>query len=217
MGAASQKQKEKDNDYENTRTDDGDKAVRDRRPSLIAWQVRDGKDDSKAFGIASASPGEPRRRLHRPAPRHTARRANRADEARATQRSSTGAGFARPLHLKGIRLCFTTTMNHFPITILSQLIAAMSTPVATQHLTQCTTISNANSPSVACTTAMRTEATMKLTIIDIAYHRNGICGAPFAAVLFETAAAKAAARSPSCSRRHTTVPSSTSPSSPLAT
>jgi len=30
---------------ENTRTDDGDKAVRDRRPSLIAWQVRDGKDD----------------------------------------------------------------------------------------------------------------------------------------------------------------------------
>ena len=30
---------------ENTRTDDGDKAVRDRRPSMIAWQVRDGKDD----------------------------------------------------------------------------------------------------------------------------------------------------------------------------
>ena len=26
---------------------------------------------------------------------------------------------------------------------------------------------------------------MKLTIIDIAYHRNGICGAPFATVLFE--------------------------------
>ena len=26
---------------------------------------------------------------------------------------------------------------------------------------------------------------MKLTIIDIAHHRNGICGAPFAAVLFE--------------------------------
>jgi hypothetical protein len=26
---------------------------------------------------------------------------------------------------------------------------------------------------------------MKLTIIDIAYHRNGICGAPFASVLFE--------------------------------
>ena len=31
---------------ENTRTDDGDQAVRDRRPSLIAWQVRDGKDDA---------------------------------------------------------------------------------------------------------------------------------------------------------------------------
>jgi hypothetical protein len=28
-----------------TRTDDGDTAVRNRRPSLIAWQVRDGKDD----------------------------------------------------------------------------------------------------------------------------------------------------------------------------
>jgi hypothetical protein len=26
---------------------------------------------------------------------------------------------------------------------------------------------------------------MKLSIIDIAHHRNGICGAPFAAVLFE--------------------------------
>ena len=26
---------------------------------------------------------------------------------------------------------------------------------------------------------------MKLTIIDIAHHRNGICGAPFTAVLFE--------------------------------
>ena len=26
---------------------------------------------------------------------------------------------------------------------------------------------------------------MKITIIDIAYHRNGICGAPFTAVLFE--------------------------------
>jgi hypothetical protein len=26
---------------------------------------------------------------------------------------------------------------------------------------------------------------MKLTIIDIAHHRNGICGAPFAVVLFE--------------------------------
>ncbi len=26
---------------------------------------------------------------------------------------------------------------------------------------------------------------MKLNIIDIAYHRNGICGAPFAVVLFE--------------------------------
>jgi len=28
-----------------TRIDDGDTAVRDRRPSLIAWQVRDGKDN----------------------------------------------------------------------------------------------------------------------------------------------------------------------------
>ena len=28
-----------------TRNDDGDTAVRDRRPSLIAWQVRDGKDN----------------------------------------------------------------------------------------------------------------------------------------------------------------------------
>jgi hypothetical protein len=26
---------------------------------------------------------------------------------------------------------------------------------------------------------------MKLTIIDFAHHRNGICGAPFAVVLFE--------------------------------
>jgi hypothetical protein len=26
---------------------------------------------------------------------------------------------------------------------------------------------------------------MKLTIIDIAHHRNGICGAPFQVVLFE--------------------------------
>jgi hypothetical protein len=26
---------------------------------------------------------------------------------------------------------------------------------------------------------------MKLTIIDIAHHRNGICGAPFVAILFE--------------------------------
>ena len=26
---------------------------------------------------------------------------------------------------------------------------------------------------------------MKLTIIDIAFHRNGICGAPFDVVLFE--------------------------------
>ena len=26
---------------------------------------------------------------------------------------------------------------------------------------------------------------MKLTIIDIAHHRNGICGAPFEAVLFD--------------------------------
>jgi hypothetical protein len=29
---------------ENTNTHDGDTAVRNRRPSLIAWQVRDGKD-----------------------------------------------------------------------------------------------------------------------------------------------------------------------------
>jgi hypothetical protein len=34
---------------ENTRTDDGDKAVRDRRPSLIAWQVRDGKDNESSY------------------------------------------------------------------------------------------------------------------------------------------------------------------------
>jgi hypothetical protein len=26
---------------------------------------------------------------------------------------------------------------------------------------------------------------MKLKILDIAHHRNGICGAPFAAILFE--------------------------------
>jgi hypothetical protein len=32
---------------------------------------------------------------------------------------------------------------------------------------------------------MRKEATMKITIIAIAHHRNGICGAPFAVVLFE--------------------------------
>ena len=34
---------------ENTRTDDGDKAVRDRRPSLIAYTVRDGKGDQNSF------------------------------------------------------------------------------------------------------------------------------------------------------------------------
>jgi hypothetical protein len=34
---------------------------------------------------------------------------------------------------------------------------------------------------------MRREATMNITIIDIAHHRNGVCGAPFAAVLFEDA------------------------------
>lgn len=32
---------------------------------------------------------------------------------------------------------------------------------------------------------------MKLTIIDIAYHRNGICGAPFATVLFEDSGSEA--------------------------
>jgi hypothetical protein len=32
---------------------------------------------------------------------------------------------------------------------------------------------------------MRKEATMNITVIEIAHHRNGICGAPFTAVLFE--------------------------------
>jgi hypothetical protein len=31
---------------------------------------------------------------------------------------------------------------------------------------------------------------MKLTIIDFAHHRNGICGAPFAVILFEEAGAE---------------------------
>ena len=31
---------------------------------------------------------------------------------------------------------------------------------------------------------------MNLTIIDIAHHRNGVCGAPFAVILFEDAGAE---------------------------
>ena len=31
---------------------------------------------------------------------------------------------------------------------------------------------------------------MNLTIIDLAHHRNGICGAPFAVILFEDAGAE---------------------------
>lgn len=35
---------------------------------------------------------------------------------------------------------------------------------------------------------------MSLTIIDIAHHRNGVCGAPFAVVLFEDAGAEGSSK-----------------------
>jgi hypothetical protein len=52
---------------------------------------------------------------------------------------------------------------------------------------------------------------MKLSIIAIAHHRNGICGAPFAVVLFEDGG-------PEESRKNRTIARfSTSPSSRRAT
>ena len=59
---------------------------------------------------------------------------------------------------------------------------------------------------------------MKLTIIDIAHHRNGICGAPSPWSSLRTTAAEGSRKIAILFEAdHTTVPSSTSPSSPLAT
>ena len=44
---------------------------------------------------------------------------------RLNHKPTGGATKPRPLHLKGIRLCFTTTMNHFPTNELITLIDAM--------------------------------------------------------------------------------------------
>ena len=58
---------------------------------------------------------------------------------------------------------------------------------------------------------------MKLSIIEIAHHRNGICGAPFAVVLFEDGGRKGAARSGYSSMSPTIVRFLTSPRSRRAT
>ena len=58
---------------------------------------------------------------------------------------------------------------------------------------------------------------MKLKIIDIAFHRNGICGAPFHVVLFDDRCNDGRRMMPSSSRPTPTVPFWTWPSSPPET